>query len=101
MFCHDANTKSGSISKQIDSWGNIRGRQFPIESAFTAKDGPSWRASRSGEQQIRIVFDEPVSLHRRELRFDERDCERTREFILRCSSAWKCQNSRQFATHSC
>jgi hypothetical protein len=60
---------------------------FPIESAFRANDGPGWRASRSGEQQIRIIFDEPVSLHRLELRFDEADCERTQEFTLRSSSA--------------
>jgi hypothetical protein len=35
---------------------------FPIESAFAPKDGAGWRASRPGEQQIRIIFDEPVSL---------------------------------------
>jgi hypothetical protein len=30
---------------------------FPIEYAFGSKDGPGWRASRAGEQQIRIIFD--------------------------------------------
>jgi hypothetical protein len=59
---------------------------FPIEYAFVSNDGPGWRASQGGEQQIRIVFDKPVSVHRIELRFHEADCERTQEFILRWSS---------------
>ena len=59
---------------------------FPIEYAFGSNDGPGWRASEGGEQQIRIIFDKPVSIHRIELRFHEVDCERTQEFILRWSS---------------
>jgi hypothetical protein len=43
--------------------------------------------ARPGEQQICIIFDEPVSLHRTELRFDEANSERTQEFTLRSSSA--------------
>src|SRR5216684_5055323 len=61
-------------------------RSFPIEYAFGSNDGPGWRASEGGEQQIRIIFDKPVSIHRVELRFHEADCERTQEFILRWSS---------------
>jgi hypothetical protein len=60
---------------------------FPIESAFVPKDGPGWRASQKGEQQIRIIFDEPISLHHIQLRFDETAFERTQEFTLRWSSA--------------
>ena len=60
---------------------------FPIEYALESNDGPGWRASQGGEQQIRIVFDKPVSLHRMELRFHEAECERTQEFILRWSRA--------------
>jgi hypothetical protein len=59
---------------------------FPIEYAFGSNDGPGWRASEGGEQQIRIIFDKPVSIHRIELRFQELDCERTQEFTLRWSS---------------
>ena len=59
---------------------------FPIECALGSNDGPGWRASQGGEQQIRIIFDKPVSVHRMELRFHEADCERTQEFILRWSS---------------
>src|SRR5258707_1873441 len=59
---------------------------FPIEDAFESHDGPGWRASQGGEQQIRIIFDKPVSVHRLELRFHEADFERTQEFILRWAS---------------
>jgi hypothetical protein len=59
---------------------------FPIESVFGSVDGRGWRASEGGEQQIRIIFDKPVSIHRIGLRFHEVDCERTQEFILRWSS---------------
>jgi hypothetical protein len=60
---------------------------FPIESAFRSDEGPGWRASGAGEQQIRIIFDPPVSLHRMELRFHEADTERTQEFTLRWAAA--------------
>jgi uncharacterized protein (DUF736 family) len=60
---------------------------FPIESAFSPNRGRGWRASQKGEQQIRIIFDEPISLHRIQLRFDETESERTQEFTLRWSSA--------------
>jgi hypothetical protein len=60
---------------------------FPIEFAVGSKDGPGWRASQAGEQQIRIIFDEPVSLHRIQLRFHEVAFERTQEFTLRWSPA--------------
>jgi hypothetical protein len=59
---------------------------FPIESVFTGS-GPGWRASKTGEQQIRLIFDEPVSVRRIQLRFDEPAIERTQEFSLRWSSA--------------
>jgi hypothetical protein len=59
---------------------------FPIDDAFGSNDGPGWRASQGGEQQIRIIFDKPVPVHRIELRFHEADDERTQEFVLRWSS---------------
>lgn len=58
---------------------------FPIESALGLNDGQGWRASQGGEQQIRIIFDTPVSVHRMELRFHEAAYERTQEFTLRWS----------------
>src|SRR5215813_10063067 len=55
---------------------------FPIESAFVS-GGRGWRASGKGEQQIRIIFDEPVSIQRIHLRFEEAEVERTQEFTIR------------------
>jgi hypothetical protein len=60
---------------------------FPIESVFASSDGPGWRASQEGEQQIRIIFDEPVSVRRIQLRFHDAESERTQEFSLRWSPA--------------
>ena len=60
---------------------------FPIEVVFGSQDGQGWRAAGPGEQQIRIIFDDPVTLQRIELRFHEPECERTQEFILRWHSA--------------
>ena len=60
---------------------------FPIESVFSRNAGPGWRASQKGEQRIRIIFDEPVSLHRIHLRFHETETARTQEFAVRWSSA--------------
>jgi hypothetical protein len=60
---------------------------FPIEFAFSSKDGPGWRAAEKGEQKIRIIFDEPISLRRIQLRFHEAHVERMQEFTIRWSSA--------------
>jgi hypothetical protein len=59
--------------------------RFPVEYAFGSDDGPGWRASEPGEQQIRIIFDQPASVHHIELRFHEADSKRTQEFVLRWS----------------
>ena len=55
----------------------------PIESALTGV-GSGWRASRQGEQVIRLLFDEPVSLRRILVVFEE-SAARTQEFVLRWS----------------
>jgi hypothetical protein len=60
---------------------------FPIESVFTSSHGPGWRASQEGEQRIWIIFDEPVSVRRSQLRFHDAESERTQEFSLRWSPA--------------
>jgi hypothetical protein len=60
---------------------------FPIESVFSSEDGAGWRASQKGLQQIRIIFDQPIALHRIQLHFLEPRLERTQEFSVRWSSA--------------
>lgn len=59
---------------------------FPIESVFAPTPGQGWRASKPGEQVIRIVFDEAISIRRIQLQFDEPRFERTQQFTLRWSS---------------
>ena len=61
--------------------------QFPVEAAFQSHSRLGWRASQDGEQQLRIIFDEPTTLHRMQLHFVEPEVERTQEFIIRWSSA--------------
>lgn len=60
---------------------------FPVESVFRASNGPGWRALEKGEQQIRIIFDQPMSVKRIHLRFVETEVERTQEFTIRWASA--------------
>ena len=48
-----------------------------IESALVPGTGPGWRAAQPGEQTIRVIFDEPVSLRRILLMFREEEQART------------------------
>jgi hypothetical protein len=57
--------------------------QFPIEQALRSAEATGWRAAEKGDQQIRVVFDEPIAIHRTQLRFDDTEIERTHEFALR------------------
>ena len=57
----------------------------PIESALTTVHGPGWLASETGEQTIRLLFDEPQALRHIHLVFEEERRERTHEFVLRWS----------------
>lgn len=60
---------------------------YPIEGALTPGDSRGWRASQTGNQEIRIIFDTPLRVHEIQLRFHEPVCERTQEFFLRWSPA--------------
>lgn len=57
----------------------------PFESALKPGIESCWRAGRSGQQTIRLVFDEPQRLTRVLLQFIEIEEERTQEFMLRWS----------------
>jgi hypothetical protein len=60
-------------------------KEFPIESALLTEEGPGWRASHSGEQSIRLLFDEPQRIKLIELHFTEAERARTQEYLLRWS----------------
>ena len=57
----------------------------PIEAALIAGDARGWRAAQPGAQTIRLLFDEPQSIRRIRLLFEEDALERTHEFVLRWS----------------
>jgi hypothetical protein len=58
---------------------------FPIESALLGQDRRGWRASESGVQTIRLIFDQPQRLRRIRVAFEETEIHRTQEFTLRWS----------------
>ncbi len=61
--------------------------KFPIESVFCGDGTPGWRASQNGEQQIRLIFDQAIAIHRIQLHFLEPGRERRQEFTVRWSAA--------------
>lgn len=58
---------------------------YPIENALLPNQGLGWRAATTGEQTIRLLFDEPQRLSRIKLKFEETVVERTQEYLLRWS----------------
>ena len=58
---------------------------YPIEAALIPGRGSVWQAAQSGEQTIRLLFDETVRLKRIHLVFHEDEQQRTQEFVLRWS----------------
>lgn len=58
----------------------------PIEFALKPIEGLDWRASESGQQTVRLLFDKPLRVRRIFLMFREEEKERTHEFVLRWSS---------------
>jgi hypothetical protein len=60
--------------------------KYPIESAFVFDEGRGWRAAESGPQTVRLIFDEPQTIERIQLIFEEEENSRTQEFALRWSA---------------
>ena len=58
---------------------------YPIEAALIPSAGPGWRAAQSGEQTIRLLFEEPQRIRFIRLLFQEHQQTRTQEFVLRWS----------------
>ena len=65
---------------------------FPVEGALL-RNGHGWRADTPGTQTIRLLFDQPQTIHLIRLVFKEEDLSRTQEFVLRWlpsgAGSWK------------
>jgi hypothetical protein len=61
-------------------------KDYPVESAFASGEAQGWRATEAGTQTIRLVFDQPQSLKRISVVFEEKEIARTQEFVLRWSA---------------
>ncbi|WP_035348455.1 hypothetical protein [Edaphobacter aggregans] len=55
---------------------------FPIDNALDKTGTGGWRASGTGPQRIRLLFDEPQRIRRIQLHFVDRESERSQEFWL-------------------
>lgn len=81
---------SGAASVDLDRlaqvWLTSEAEGYPIESALLPDSEGEWRAGLSGEQIIRLVFDQPLTIRHIGLVFDEQACSRTQEFVLRWSA---------------
>jgi hypothetical protein len=56
--------------------------EYPIESALIQGFNSGWQAATSGEQMIRLIFDQPQTIKYISLIFDENKQARTQEFVL-------------------
>ena len=57
-------------------------QEHPIELALIEGSKSGWQAACSGEQTIRLIFDEPQVIKHLFLLFDEQEMSRTQEFVL-------------------
>ena len=59
---------------------------YPIEAALQDDRESGWRATGTGEQTIRLLFDAPTPVRHIRLLFRETETQRTQEFVLRWRS---------------
>jgi len=57
----------------------------PVDFALVSGTDSGWMAAQSGEQTLRLLFDEHQKLNHIRLVFNENNHERTQEFVLRWS----------------
>jgi hypothetical protein len=60
-------------------------KEHRVEFALVPGEMKGWRADTPGTQPLRLIFDEPQSLTRIALVFEETETERSLEFVLRWS----------------
>ena len=82
----EASLRSGDDWLDLDRLAQVEimseSAEHPIESALIPDRGPGWRAAQPGKQSIRLIFDQPVSIGRIFLRFEEEEHGRTQEFVI-------------------
>lgn len=83
---------TGAVQTKSEEWLNLESASVevsseqaghPIEAALVGNGTSGWRAAESGDQRIRIVFGDAVTLRRIVVKFEERETERTQEFTIR------------------
>jgi hypothetical protein len=97
ILCSHHRFRQGEAGARSDTWLDLEqiatveasseDPHFAIEAVFQSDDGRGWRANQNGEQLLRIIFDEPTTLRRVQLHFEENEVERTQEFTIRWSPA--------------
>jgi hypothetical protein len=60
---------------------------YPFENTLHEESQDGWKASAPGPQLIRLIFDEPLPIHRIRLEFREDGPERVQEFVLYAMTA--------------
>ena len=61
--------------------------RYPFDPVLEEGGDRGWRAAEPGKQTIRLLFNQPQSIHRVRVRFTDREHERAQEFVLRYSEA--------------
>jgi hypothetical protein len=83
----EARSHSGDVWLDLERLAQVEitseSAEHPVESALIPDRGQGWRAAQPGKQSIRLIFDQPISIGRIFLRFDEKEQGRTQEFVLR------------------
>src|SRR5258708_515390 len=82
---HHAHQEWLSLQELAEVEVTSEDRDHPIESAFSFEQDAGWYAASPVKQSIRLIFDQPQSIKRIYLRFNEPEVARTQEFALRWS----------------
>jgi hypothetical protein len=82
------NRRDHRLDLSTTAWVEVTSEQivYPIESAMIPGESKGWRAAEPGTQTIRLIFDRPQRIERISLVFEERETNRTQEFVLRWSA---------------
>jgi hypothetical protein len=92
---------SGQVWLDIDRIASVEVTSeedgYPIEPTLIGTENPGWRAANPGTQTIRLVFDEPQTLKRIWLVFEDIEHTRTQEFVLRWTQAGNIRFEKSYA----